>query len=55
VSEWSSLFSDIVGSTETAATLGDAAWAELLEQHLPGTRRLFAVGRSTESTSEATQ
>jgi class 3 adenylate cyclase len=33
VSEWSSLFSDIVGSTETAAAIGDAAWAELLEQH----------------------
>jgi class 3 adenylate cyclase len=31
--EWSTLFSDIVGSTGTAAALGDAAWAELLERH----------------------
>jgi class 3 adenylate cyclase len=30
---WSSLFTDIVGSTETAVALGDAAWAELLERH----------------------
>ena len=27
------LFTDIVGSTEKAATLGDRAWAELLERH----------------------
>jgi class 3 adenylate cyclase len=27
------LFSDIVGSTEQASTLGDRAWAERLEQH----------------------
>jgi class 3 adenylate cyclase len=33
VPEWSSLFTDIVGSTEMAVTLGDAAWAELLERH----------------------
>jgi class 3 adenylate cyclase len=31
--EWSTLFTDIVGSTETAAALGDIAWAELLERH----------------------
>lgn len=31
--EWSSLFTDIVGSTEKAVALGDAAWAELLERH----------------------
>jgi class 3 adenylate cyclase len=30
---WSSLFTDIVGSTEKAVALGDAAWAELLERH----------------------
>jgi len=28
-----SLFTDIVGSTELACRIGDAAWAELLEQH----------------------
>jgi class 3 adenylate cyclase len=28
-----SLFTDIVGSTETAVLLGDAAWADLLEHH----------------------
>ena len=33
VREWSSLFTDIVGSTEKAVALGDAAWADLLEQH----------------------
>ena len=33
VRRWSTLFTDIVGSTETAVALGDAAWAELLERH----------------------
>jgi class 3 adenylate cyclase len=33
VHEWSSLFTDIVGSTERAVALGDSAWAELLERH----------------------
>ena len=28
-----SLFTDIVGSTETAVRLGDAGWADLLERH----------------------
>jgi class 3 adenylate cyclase len=28
-----SLFTDIAGSTELAARIGDAAWAELLERH----------------------
>jgi class 3 adenylate cyclase len=28
-----SLFTDIVGSTEQAVALGDAAWADLLERH----------------------
>ena len=27
------LFTDIVGSTELAASLGDARWAELLRRH----------------------
>lgn len=31
--DWSTLFTDIVGSTEKAVALGDAAWADLLEQH----------------------
>ena len=30
---WSTLFTDIVGSTEKAVALGDIAWAELLERH----------------------
>ena len=30
---WSTLFTDIVDSTEAAVALGDAAWAELLERH----------------------
>jgi pimeloyl-ACP methyl ester carboxylesterase len=33
------LFTDIVGSTERAAELGDAAWKELLAQHDDVTRR----------------
>ena len=33
VREWSTLFTDIVGSTEMAVAIGDVAWAELLERH----------------------
>ena len=33
MAEWTSLFTDIVGSTQTAIALGDAAWADLLERH----------------------
>jgi pimeloyl-ACP methyl ester carboxylesterase len=33
------LFTDIVGSTERAAQLGDAAWNELLEEHNDAVRR----------------
>jgi class 3 adenylate cyclase len=33
VGDWSTLFTDIVGSTEKAVALGDAAWANLLERH----------------------
>jgi class 3 adenylate cyclase len=33
------LFTDIVGSTETARTLGDAAWSRLVEQHHAVVRR----------------
>jgi class 3 adenylate cyclase len=49
------LFTDIVGSTELAADLGDRRWRHLLEQHnslvrgshelkgVPGEWRLYAV------------
>ena len=40
--EWSSLFTDIVGSTEKAVALGDAAWADLLEQHHAAVRAKIA-------------
>jgi class 3 adenylate cyclase len=33
------LFTDIVGSTEKAATLGDAAWKDLLDQHHSSIRK----------------
>ena len=33
------LFTDIVGSTETARTLGDSAWSRLVEQHHTVVRR----------------
>jgi class 3 adenylate cyclase len=42
VREWSSLFTDLVGSTEKAVTLGDAAWAELLERHHAAVRAELA-------------
>jgi class 3 adenylate cyclase len=40
-----SLFTDIVGSTELAVQIGDRAWAELLEQHHAAVRtQLDAFG-----------
>jgi class 3 adenylate cyclase len=36
------LFTDIVGSTERASTLGDAAWRQLLERHHAVVRRELA-------------
>src|SRR5204862_3322023 len=36
------LFTDIVGSTERAATLGDSAWRQLLERHHAVVRREIA-------------
>ena len=39
------LFSDIVGSTERAAELGDARWAELLDDHDRIAARAVADGR----------
>ena len=42
------LFSDIVGSSEKAASLGDRAWRELLERHHELVRRQLASFRGTE-------
>ena len=42
MAEWSSLFTDIVGSTEKAVALGDAAWAQLLERHHAAVRAEIA-------------
>jgi class 3 adenylate cyclase len=42
------LFTDIVGSTETAARLGDLRWRELLERHDAAVRRELALHRGRE-------
>ncbi len=42
------LFTDIVGSTETAARLGDRAWRELVERHHATVRTLLARYRGAE-------
>jgi class 3 adenylate cyclase len=42
------LFTDIVGSTERAATLGDRAWRELLERHDAAVRRQLDLYRGRE-------
>jgi class 3 adenylate cyclase len=42
------LFTDIVGSTEKAAALGDARWKELVEQHHGVVRTMLARYRGTE-------
>ena len=42
------LFTDIVGSTDTACDAGDAGWAELLDKHDATVRTLFARYRGTE-------
>jgi pimeloyl-ACP methyl ester carboxylesterase len=42
------LFTDIVGSTETAARLGDRRWRDLLERHDATVRRELAVHRGHE-------
>jgi len=42
------LFTDIVGSTEKAAELGDRAWRDLLERHHAGVRALLARFRGVE-------
>jgi pimeloyl-ACP methyl ester carboxylesterase len=42
------LFTDIIGSTEKAAELGDRAWKELLERHHGTVRALLGRYRGTE-------
>lgn len=42
------LFTDIVGSTEKAAQLGDAAWGELVERHHAHVRALLERHRGVE-------
>ncbi|HEY1286231.1 MAG TPA: alpha/beta fold hydrolase [Solirubrobacterales bacterium] len=42
------LFTDIVGSTETAARLGDRRWRDLLERHDAAVRRQLALHRGRE-------
>jgi pimeloyl-ACP methyl ester carboxylesterase len=42
------LFTDIVGSTERAAALGDRAWRQLLERHDAAVRRQLALHRGRE-------
>jgi pimeloyl-ACP methyl ester carboxylesterase len=42
------MFTDIVGSTERAADLGDARWRELLSTHLAGVRRELTRFRGRE-------
>jgi pimeloyl-ACP methyl ester carboxylesterase len=42
------LFTDIVGSTATAARLGDSRWRDLLERHDATVRRELAVHRGRE-------
>jgi class 3 adenylate cyclase len=42
------LFTDIVGSTEKAAELGDREWARLLQEHHTTVRRVLARYRGTE-------
>jgi class 3 adenylate cyclase len=42
------LFTDIVGSTATAARLGDRAWRDLIERHDAIVRRQLAVHRGRE-------
>ena len=42
------LFTDIVGSTEKAAELGDRGWRQLLERHDAAVRRQLALHRGRE-------
>jgi predicted ATPase/class 3 adenylate cyclase len=49
------LFSDVEGSTRLAAELGDARWAELLEEHRRILRRAFSAhgGREVDAQGDA--
>ena len=42
------MFTDIVGSTEVAARLGDAGWRDLVERHHAAVRSLLGRYRGTE-------
>jgi class 3 adenylate cyclase len=42
------LFTDIVGSSELAARLGDRRWADLIEQHHAAVRKQLRLFRGTE-------
>ena len=42
------LFTDLVGSTERAAALGDRAWSDLLERHHAAVRRELGLHRGAE-------
>jgi class 3 adenylate cyclase len=42
------LFTDIVGSTDRASEIGDAAWSKLLERHHAAVRALIGHYRGTE-------
>src|SRR3954447_25510556 len=42
------LFTDIVGSTERAAALGDRAWRQLLKRHDAAVRRALSLHRGRE-------
>ena len=42
------MFTDIVGSTETAARLGDQGWRDLVERHHAAVRSLLGRYRGTE-------
>jgi class 3 adenylate cyclase len=47
------LFTDIVGSTDTAVELGDSAWKQLLERHHQVVRSLIGRYRAPRSTRPA--
>jgi class 3 adenylate cyclase/pimeloyl-ACP methyl ester carboxylesterase len=48
------VFTDIVGSTETAASMGDAAWRKILAQHITVAKREIATqgGRFVSATGD---
>ena len=48
------LFTDIVGSTATAAELGDRPWRELLQEHHSTVRRELSRFRGVEMDTAAT-